>query len=65
MTNLQIISTSVLIATMENNSDVQLRQDKDSWYMISPKTGNHCVKSENLDARVKAHWEGFKINQYN
>lgn len=65
MTNLQIISTSVLIATMANNSDVQLRQNKDCWYMISPKTGNHCVKSENFDERVKAHWEGFKANQNN
>lgn len=62
---IKINSISVLIATMENNSDVQLRQEKDNWWMVSPKTGTHCIKSETYSERVKAHWEGFKVNQNN
>jgi hypothetical protein len=62
-TQSQIVSKSVLVATMENNTDVQLRQEKDFWWMISPKTGTHCVISETLSERVRLHWEGFKINQ--
>jgi hypothetical protein len=58
-----IKATSVLIATAENNGNVQLRQNKNIWWMISPSTGMHCVKSDTYSERVKAHWEGFKTNQ--
>ena len=65
MTNLQIIIDTVLVATMQGNSDVQLRYAKDTWYMISQKTGNHSIKADTYTKRVEAHWEGFKINQNN
>jgi hypothetical protein len=48
---------------MEGNSDVQLRKNSDGYYMTSPKTGNHFIKSNEMDGRVISHWEGFKINQ--
>jgi hypothetical protein len=50
---------------MEGNSDVQLRKNSDGYYMTSPKTGNHFIKSNEMDSRVISHWEGFKINQKN
>lgn len=64
-TRLQIISNTILIATMENNSDVQLRQGKDGFYMTSLKTGNHFIASTDgkISERVTAHWNGFKMNQ--
>lgn len=59
-----IFSNTELIETMEGNSDVQLRKkNNDGYYMTSPKTGNHFIKSDEMDDRVIAHWEGFKINQ--
>lgn len=59
-----IFNNTELIKTMIGNVDVQLRYKKnDGFYMISPKTGNHFIKSDVLDNRVIAHWEGFKANQ--
>jgi len=60
-----IFSNTELIETMEGNSDVQLRKNSDGYHMTSPKTGNHFIKSNEMDSRVIAHWEGFKINQNN
>jgi hypothetical protein len=60
-----IFSNTELIDTMEGNSDVQLRKNSDGYYMTSPKTGNHFIKSNEMDGRVISHWEGFKINQKN
>ena len=59
-----IFSNTELIETMDGNSDVQLRKkNNDGYYMTSPKTGNHFIKSDVMDSRVIAHWEGFKANQ--
>lgn len=63
ITRLWIFSNTVLIDTMKGNSDVQIRKNNDGYYMTSPKTGNHFIKSNEMDVRVKAHWEGFKNNQ--
>jgi len=61
---IEIFSKTILIATMENNSDVQLRQGKDGFYMTSPKTGSHFIPSNGeITERVELHWEGFKKNQ--
>lgn len=58
------ITNTDLIETMNGNSDVQLRFKKnDGFYMVSPTTGNHFVKSNKLNNRVIAHWQGFKANQ--
>ena len=67
MTRLQIISNTVLVATMRGNSDVQLRQSKEGYWMTSLKTGNHFIPSPSgkITDRVMAHWKGFKINQSN
>jgi hypothetical protein len=65
ITRLWIFSNTDLIDTMEGNSDVQLRKNSDGYYMTSPKTGNHFIKSNEMDGRVISHWEGFKINQKN
>lgn len=64
---IKIISNSVLVATMEGNSDVQLRQSKDGYWMTSPKTGNHFITSQDgkISERVELHWNGFKLNQNN
>lgn len=59
-----IFNYTELIETMDGNSDVQLRFKKnDGFYMTSPTTGNHFIKSDVFDSRVKAHWEGFQANQ--
>ena len=75
MTRIQILSNTVLIATMSEatyilpkgytGTDVQLRQSKEGYWMTSPITGNHFIPSPNGDLtdRVKAHWDGFKENQ--
>lgn len=65
MTRIKLFSNSILIATDPNNSDVQLRQIKDEFWMTSPKTGEHMIIDTHLSKRVEAHWEGFKQNQNN
>lgn len=60
---IKIVSNSILVAEMENNSDVQLRQENNTWWMISPKTGIHSINEPELNSRVQNHWNGFKINQ--
>jgi hypothetical protein len=58
-----IIASSVLVATMDGNPEVQLRQNGDRWWMISNKTGMHTISSPELDTRVYAHWNQFQQNQ--
>lgn len=76
MNRIEIISRTVLVATMAGDaeyilpmgyaaSDVQLRQSKDGFWMTSPITGNHFIPSPTgeITKRVSAHWQGFKENQ--
>lgn len=43
----------------------KLKKPNYHWYMISEKTGIHQVisNSSRMEERVKAHWDGFQINQ--
>ena len=46
-------------------SDKQLKRPYYTYWMISEKTGTHCINSNSnrMDERVQAHWAGFKMNQ--
>ena len=75
MTQSEIKSKGVLQA-QENGAELFIvigkwnevaKKPNTHWYMISEKTGTHLIttQSNRMDERVKAHWEGFKLNQKN
>ena len=73
MTQIEIKSKGSLQAR-ENGAELyivigkwntQAKKPDTHWYMISDKTGTHLITTQNnrMDERVKAHWDGFKLNQ--
>lgn len=74
MKRIDILLSTKLVANMPEEialgngyygSDVQLRVASDGYWMTSPITGNHFVPCSGVSElpRVRAHWEGFKLNQ--
>ena len=75
LTKEQIKHKGVIYAR-ENNAELylivgkwnkQAKKPNYHWYMVSDKTGIHCVTntSNRMDERVESHRNGFKINQSN
>ena len=73
MTVSQIKSKGIIYSS-ENGCEMYLvigkwnaaaKQPDTHWYMVSEKTGVHCIttQSNRPDTRVLTHWDGFKQNQ--